>query len=343
MAETQAGDQDRKGDPTPTERGGETTLVDSAARWMDDALKAWTVDDYARVAVLAPLAVEHLGKAVLWRQSPALVVPLAAEAEASLLILTTKPDLGNPKLRTVGLATLLTRLEQLLGGLPIDAKRRQRMVAIRNGAMHVGFPVQSRHVLIDALAVCGALLERLGEDSRAFYGDYYSSARGLLDAQRSEVGHRVAANLARARSHLKDLKERLGEPMFEETTDRLQELAAVALDPNDYGADFWGVDADCPVCGSKGRLFGRVDVEPDVDFDVEPLGGGEYETVPVVGWAVVLFPQAFACHVCRLTLHGPEELGECGLPASVHDVEPTDLGEDFDPALFAEAEYGLSD
>jgi hypothetical protein len=50
---------------------------------MQDALSAWTEDDYAKVATLAPLAVEQLGKAVLWNADPALLVPLSQDAEPS--------------------------------------------------------------------------------------------------------------------------------------------------------------------------------------------------------------------------------------------------------------------
>lgn len=323
---------------TPISKGGQS-LIESAARWMADALKAWSEDDYAKVAVLAPLAVEHLGKAVLWEENPALVVPLSSDAEASLFILATQPALGNPKLRTVGLKEVLRRLEQLLGGLPLDAKRRGRMVEVRNGGMHVGTPAQSRHVLQDALAVSAVLLDRLDQDARSFYGDHQASATQLLDAKRSEVGHRVAAKLARARGHLNELEDRLGGEVFDEATATLEKRAPEALDPDDFGIDFWGVDARCPECASGGRLFGRVDVEPDVDFDVEPLGGGQYEAVPVGGWVVTLYPQVFACHVCRLVLSGPEELAECGLPSARHDIDAAALGEDFDPDLFASHEY----
>jgi hypothetical protein len=84
------------------DRHAEVRLISSAARWMNDALNAWAVDDYGKVAVLAPLAVEHLGKAALWRENPVLVIPLSPDAEASLFSLATQPDLASPKLRTVG-------------------------------------------------------------------------------------------------------------------------------------------------------------------------------------------------------------------------------------------------
>jgi len=344
MAEDEAAEEQDAvavGNVPTHDRRARLRLVGSAAGWIHDALDVWAEDDYGKVAVLAPLAVEHLGKAVLWRENPVLVVPLTADAENSLFSLATQPDLASPKLRTVGLAILLRRLEQLLGGLPIDQKQRTRLVEVRNGAMHVGTPAQSWHVLVDSLIPCGVLLERLGEYPGAFYGDRHANALTLLDEKRTEVGHLVAARLARARRRLTELEERLRDGLFKETTDRLEELAADELDPNDFGHGLLAVDADCPECGSKGRLFGRVDVSPEVDYDVEPLGNGRYDSYMIGYWSVTLSPQAFACNVCRLALHGPQELAEGRLPAARYEVEPEDLGEDFDPEGFAESEYGL--
>ncbi|MGK5738915.1 hypothetical protein [Micromonospora sp. URMC 103] len=348
MAQDQAAaERDRTAvdDISARDRAG-ASLVDSAARWMADALSAWAVDDYRKVAALAPLAVEHLGKAVLWRANPVLVVPLKEDAEASLFSLATQPDLAYPKLKTVGLAVLLRRLDRLVGNLPIDTNQRTRMVEVRNGAMHAGLPAQSRHILQDCLAVCGVLLEHLGFGDRAwgFYGDHYPIVVRLLDAKRTEVGDRVTAKLAKARARLTGLSESLDDELFGQTVARLVESATDALDPDDFGSGLWGVDAKCPACKLKGRLFGRVDVDHDVDFDVESVGNGEYDSYPVLGgWTVDLTPQAFACNVCRLTLHGPEELVQAKLPAARHAISLKDLGEDFDPEHFAESEYGIRD
>ncbi len=142
-------------------RRGEMALLRPASRWIQDALTAWADNDYGKVSLAAPLAVELLGKAVLWNASPALLVPLQADAEASLFILAERPDLDAPKLRTIGLKIVLGRLETLLGGLHIDGKQRTRMVDTRNGAMHIGSAEQSRFVLIDALTLSVPLLARL--------------------------------------------------------------------------------------------------------------------------------------------------------------------------------------
>ncbi len=214
------------------------------------------------------------------------------------------------------------------------------MVEIRNGAMHVGSPSESRHVLLDSLALCKPLLERLKEDPKIFYGDHYGTARSLLEEKLSEAGHRVTAKRARARHHLNVLEARLGEILFRETTDKLEEQAAELLDPEDFGSGFYGVDQACPECGSKGRLLGRVDGDPEADWDVEPLGNGLYEPVFAgIYWKLTFHPHTYACSVCRLELYGTDELSEGHLPASSYDISQDDLGEEAYDKLIESIEF----
>lgn len=322
---------------SPREQEGGDRLVASAKQLMEDALQAWAEDDYGRVSMLAPIAVEHLGKAVVWKHNPALLVPLAQDAEASLFILANNPDLENPSLRTVGLMALLGRLDRLLGGLALDAKRRRRMVEMRNGAIHVGSAGESRHVLLDALMLSSSLLERLQMTPARFYGEHVGDVEKLLDAKRTEVSLNVAAKRARARRRLGQLEERLGEELFQTTTDLLEEQARDALVASMSIGNLEGRAEQCPECGSEGRLFGEVDVDADVDFDVEPVGDGRYESTPyVAGWIISMYPREFDCHVCGLTLVGADELGEGGLPTQRHEVSQDSLGDHFAPE-----EYGV--
>lgn len=319
-------------------------LVGASASWIDAALRAWSDDDFSKVALLAPLAVELLGKAVLWNANPVLVVPLADSGEASLLSLATKPRLSDPKLRTVGLAALLRRLDSVLdGGLPLGETQRARMVDVRNGAVHVAAPTQSRHVLVDSLAVCNRMLDNLGRDPKLFYRDHFGSVQELLDQKRSEVGHQVAAKRARARLHLSEIAERLGGDVFSEATAMLEDNAN-DLDPDRLASADWAVDALCPECGSRGRLQGPIELDANVDFDVFGIGGAAYSSEPYQsGWDVTLSPTAFACNVCRLTLNGSQELEECSLPSSRHFIDIDDLGEEFNPDLEVERLYGNRD
>jgi hypothetical protein len=325
---------------------GQTTMVQSASRWMQDALTAWAEDDFPKVATLAPLAVEHLGKAVLWNANPALLVPLSQDAEASLFILVERPDLAAPKLRTIGLRIVLNRLEKLLGGLPIDPKQRTRMVDTRNGAVHVGSAEQSRYVLIDALSLSVPLLARLGTPADWFYGDHKANADGLLKEKRTEVEHVVAAKRAKARMMLQRLEEQLEPDEFEEVTNTREAAAEYSIDPNDFGSfgNMYAIAHDCPECGSQGRLIGSVDVTHEVETDDEQVGADDF--VPIAGhdyYFIDLIPSAFACNVCKLTLHGQQELVACDLPSSRMDVLDYQLGPDFDPRTAAEEMYGTLD
>jgi hypothetical protein len=97
--------------------------------------------------------------------------------------------------------------------------------------------------------------------------------------------------------------------------------------------------AHCPECGSKAKVFGDVKVSGEVDYDVEPLGGSQYEAIPVGYWQVRLGPEKFFCMVCNLQLHGSQELAEAGLPSQYFDVRSQDLGPDFDVDEHVRAMY----
>ena len=77
----------------------------------------------------------------------------------------------------------------------------------------------------------------------------------------------------------------------------------------------------------------------EVDYDVEPLGGSQYEAIPVGYWQVRLGPEKFFCMVCNLQLHGSQELAEAGLPSQYFDVRSQDLGPDFDVDEHVRAMY----
>lgn len=310
-------------------------LVRSAARWIDEAMRAWANDDFSKVAAVAPLAVEHLGKAVLWDANPVLLVPLNQDAEASLIVLATKPSLVAPKLRTVGMAVLLARLEKMLGTLPVDAARRKRLIDSRNGAVHVGTGTASRHVLLDALLLCQALLGHLDASEKSFFGEHHAAVLGLLDEKRTETGHRVGAKRARARQHLTQLEQQLGTEAFQAACDTLAARVA-EIEPRDYGLGFYGKMHDCPECGTEALLMGDVTVDFDVDWDVEPLGGGEYAPIPISVTTVTLAPEAFTCPVCRLELRGLDELAEAGLPSQPLDVREGELAPDFQIADYVD-------
>jgi hypothetical protein len=196
-------------------------------------------------------------------------------------------------------------------------------------------------------ALAAGPLARLQLTANWFYGDHKANADGLLKQKRIEVEHVVAAKRARARMLLQRLESELLSGEFEEVTSAREGAAEYNIDPNDFGSfgTMYAIAHNCPECGSEERLIGSVDVTHEVEADYyEQVGADDF--VAVRGqdyYCIGLIPTAFACNVCKLTLHGQQELAACDLPSSRMDVQDYPLGPDFDPRTAAEAIYGARD
>lgn len=135
-------------------------MIAGAKRWIGEALDAWTEDDHAKVGLMAPMAVELLGKATLWRSNPVLLIPLNDRHEGALFLLATRPDLAAKGVRTIGLQVVMDRLVRLLGDLPVAKDRRGRIADVRNGAVHVGATEELRFVLLEPAQCCSLIQVR---------------------------------------------------------------------------------------------------------------------------------------------------------------------------------------
>lgn len=305
-------------------------LVLSAERWLDSAMDAWAADDFAKVGLMTPTAVEHLGKAYLWSRNPALLVQLASQHEGSLVELATSPSIASKTLKTIGLEHVITRIGKVVGGTPaLSKERRDRLVNVRNGITHVGAADLSRDVLLDSITMLNALLDLLSIERSAFYSTHSYDVVRLLEEKRTEVGHRVLANLAAARRRVDNLRESLGDGADQTLVGREARRTELRI-PAHLSEPADAIDHTCPACEYIAKIFGDLDLEEAIDYDVEPLGGGQYETVAMPFWEVWFTPEAFACNVCRLTLHDREELAEAGIDTERQSVEPEELSDDFD-------------
>src|SRR3546814_19563889 len=109
------------------------------------------------------MAVEHLGKAVLWHKNPVLLVQLDEKDESSLFSLATNPHLG-PAIRTITLRAVLHRTEKVMDGPPpLLQQRKDRMVNVRNVLPNTATaPHLSRHLLSHAPPALQAMLPHPG-------------------------------------------------------------------------------------------------------------------------------------------------------------------------------------
>lgn len=296
------------------------SLVASAGKWIRKALDAWIGDDGEAVALLAPIAVEHLGKAVLWHTNPALLVEIRNGREESLFKLAGAiPDIRDPDIRTIGFAQVLDRLEKLLGKptFPLDQGDKDKLVQIRNGSVHVGVRGVSATALQDSLGLCAALLTALDLTPEQFYGPATAQADEILAARQNELHERVLRKLAGARKIVEQLTSAVGQDRAAELLDDIEaELAAGAdtggpIVPTDYDAQ---LQRRCPACGrDSGRLFGGVHVEREYQEFRDMFDGTKSEELVTTVW---FDPQAFHCGVCKLTLVGLAEISQGGVEIS---------------------------
>ena len=123
------------GQANPPRAAWEQPFVASARKWIAEALEGWAEADYAEVITLAPIAVEHLGKAALWRRNPVLLAILDRANQESFLSLATEPALDNEGLRTIGLNDVLARVPSVYKSpIPISKELEYLLIeALRRG------------------------------------------------------------------------------------------------------------------------------------------------------------------------------------------------------------------
>ncbi|WP_292604269.1 hypothetical protein [Nocardioides sp. REDSEA-S30_B4] len=320
-------------------------LIRAASAWAQDALSAIHDEADHRAAVAGPMAVELLGKAVLWRTNPLLVVaPELLKDSASVVKIAGDPDLRGQRMKTIYLAEVLKRIAILLGGLPLDQKKQDRLCDTRNGGAHAGLPGPSRQALEDSLSVLDALLAYLDMDPDEFYGDLASTAAGLRAEYRDAIdAHVQLESVMGAWVALQKLRKSLGDAEFEDLCRRRYEATDEDLAPENFGAGFFRTPYACPACSEEGRLFGSVEVDDRVEYDHEKVGPGDYEAVPYVSLVPSLIPEVFACNVCKLVLRSAAELAAADLPDTRFEVSEGALGPDFDAAEAAASESGWRD
>lgn len=291
-------------------------LVAGSRELMADALQAYGEDRPLKVATSAPVAIEQLAKAVLWRTNPALLVTLDRAQEDSLLILTSAaPSLAHPRLRTVGLDAALRRIPEAITGT-VSKESRQELISARNGAVHVGQARESASILTTALKLSNCLLEALGLNPADYYHPHAETVTSLLNANRSEVQQRVDQKKARARFRWEERRE-LG-------IDQLTAIAQRGLDSNLDDYYVGTVARPCPVCDYEGALGVYLDVGFEIDAE---WSDGEQTTSVHPFWEVS--PFEYACHVCGLRVSGSDELVAAGLPTGTLVPDENELHTDW--------------
>lgn len=271
-------------------------LLNVAALHARRAVLGRAADDLLELldsATSAGVAVELIAKAAIARIEPALLAApptRSGTAVRSVLYLRGHREYvsGSPidEVSTITARTAIQTVLELHSGSTPPPKAVAHVLDVRNAAAHLGIVDKTKLVdAVNAMAVyVNQVLVALAEDTVAFWGPQVNElVLALLDKRSDELGRAVKELIARAGAEYNRRYAGL------ESTGRATILAAVsAIRPS------WGEDAvrePCPACEQEGWLV------IDVDQDVEPVGGGQYEAGPEYPYIA-----GFECPVCGLSL-----------------------------------------
>lgn len=268
-------------------------FASSASSFAQNALRAHHRQDYARVALEAGTALEHLLKACLAKRSPALLADLKGEASyPSLLQLLRIPAAGPPgQVRTVGLRDALKRVKTLVKSTASDDDL-QTLISLRDGTVHAALndKVEER-LLVAFVTHADALLMDLVHPRDEFWGpDFLPVVDALLADASDKVAHSVKVKLANARANF----QREWGNASPQILRAIRKMAKGELDEPEQEP------AKCPACASTGVATG--------DHDVEWETGQDEDHIPYMHGTVWFIPWAFRCHVCGLRLISEAEL-----------------------------------
>ncbi|MEU8252312.1 hypothetical protein [Nonomuraea sp. NPDC048916] len=297
-------------------------LLASANDFSRRALIAYVDGDEQMILTNAAFALEHLSKAYLFDNHPALLVEVRNGHFDSLLHLTGlgvhARKLGAP--RTIGAKEALARVDQLIT-IQTPRPALDQLIDVRDGVVHVGYldAAGTRHLLAVFLRFAHELYDALEVDPEERWGQHSELVDSLISQSLSDATHAVNRKIAAAKRRLGTLMAKIPESLQATIGDARQfTVNFVALAPENMGKRLRNIHARCPACQHpEAGLLGRV--EPEFALAHEP---GPMEHIEeLLEEALVFYPERLICGSCELQLEGLDELGVVGIPPRV-ELEP---------------------
>jgi hypothetical protein len=284
-------------------------LQTSSQRWLSTGLAAFAQGDgsFDFAVHHFGVALEHLLKAYLASQHPALVVE-ASDFE-SLLHATGHGDRAkrpSTRTKTIGLAVAFSRVKRLLAKkITVTEAEFEPVLAARNGVAHAAHydSDEVMAVLTTCLRIADTVLVELGIPPEEYWGDHLQLHDHLADRRATELQMTFTTKIAQAKAVAAG---RLSSMTSEQRRRMVAELSAFNSQPSaPYPGEPGTIDYDrhqpCPACNGQGWLHGATDIDwHGVVADSSSL-------------PVVLFhASSYDCGLCGLHLTG-DELSLAGL------------------------------
>ena len=304
------------------------SLIDSSKRWLIRALRSSAEPDDEAAALFGALALEHLGKALLWTSDKFLVITArdaSVDPEPEGLIL------AEPGLRTASLGEVLKRVAQQVGFDPLPASHKMTLIQCRDGIAHVGSGSDAGIVIHDAIRAIDICLNELDIPLEEFYGPAAGLADDLRKRGAERTSQRVRQLMGEAQRSLRLFEKKNGAAAQSVAIREFEYQKATALMSSAVGE--LAREEMCPVCRHACLLIGLGGVGRD-PFAV----GAGMEEYPGEFFLYFL-PTGLRCAVCRLTLSGGDELTSAKVESYQSKIYQSSAGRLLDPHHLAPWPY----
>ncbi|MEU1457623.1 hypothetical protein [Streptomyces avermitilis] len=247
--------------------------------------------EYDEFALQAGVAVEKLGKAVLFSKNPVYIAE--PRNEDMLLHFGGHLTVDEEKVRTVGAKDAIARLRRI-GVLPKKDDQLDLLIALRNGAAHATPNSTLAKGMISPLArTIETLLNDLGETLDEFWGRWTKAVKDAVNEQEDQVFRDVQLRITQARHAFEDrfagLPAEVKERALKEPQPRTEEWFATAMEIKMDGVIVWKTSGgDCPACSGPGFLT------------FQPTGR--------TGTNTHYAANSFGCYLCTFEASGPDEM-----------------------------------
>ncbi|AQZ62759.1 hypothetical protein BKM31_15985 [[Actinomadura] parvosata subsp. kistnae] len=273
------------------------------------------------ILINAAFSLEHLSKAYLYAQHPALLMEVRNGQFDSLLHLT---GLGGKarKLkapRTISAKEALARVEQLMT-LRTPRAALDELIDVRDGVVHVGYLSQTstREILTVFLRFSNELYEEQGVDESARWGDHSTLVTSLITQALSEIEHEVQRKIAAAKRRIGELMSKIPESEHVAVGDARQAMTPfqryLDQEASASGSRDHRITIRCPACNHPdASCIGHI----EWDFDMPAEIGSMDRIEEVAGQEEYFLPRALLCGSCDLRLDSEDELQAVGIPRRV--------------------------
>ena len=296
----------------------QSSLLESARTWAHLAVSSYLAENFDLALPAAGISWEQICKAALFAKHPTLLVELSNGRFDSLLALL---DIEPGPLRTINATESFRRVQKVYRNEIAESPQAplNELVAIRNGAVHVGDigAVEEVGRLMEVFVhASNGLLKILDTSSHAYWGQYEDTIESLFVRELDEFEKTVERKLAKARHRFLELMDRVPGGELEMVAAALQ----ARMQARETTADMRR-DISCPACDDVfASAFGRSvkDLQSGWAFeDALPDGDGvtirEYERT----W---FKPLLLVCGVCDLRLENGE-MSIAGVPRMILEEE----------------------